>query len=403
MKNTNEPVITSLLDNDLYKFTMMQAILHNNPGVSSEYAFKCRNKETRIPMSQLVPALNENLDHLCSLEFTAAELEYLRSLRYIKPDFVDFLEGFKLRRRFIEVKADGDDLDIRVKGPMLQCMQFEIFVLSTVNELYFRAVTPDVEAAWEEGEARLRKKIALLQDFAQRPARATPYLLSDFGTRRRYSREWHEHVVKTMAAEVPEFFRGTSNVDFARRTGLTPIGTMAHEYLQAFQAFDTTRLRNFQNLALETWVKEYRGDLGVALTDVIGTDAFLADFDLYFAKLFDGVRHDSGDPVAWGEKIINKYKELRLDPMTKQLYYSDGLDIPGTIRLYDTFADRTKTAFGVGTNLTNDMGIEALNIVMKLVRCNDQPVAKLSDSPGKTMCDDEHFLTYLRDVFHIKQ
>jgi nicotinate phosphoribosyltransferase len=402
MNTNNEPVIGSLLDNDLYKFTMMQAVLHNNPGVSAEYAFKCRNKSTQIPMSQLLDAVNENLDHLCSLEFEQEELDYLRGLRYIKPDFVDFLEGFQLRRRFIEVKADGDNLDIRVKGPMLQCMQFEIFTLSIVNELYFRRVTPDLEAAYAEGRARLQAKIDMLHEFAKQPPKATPYLLSDFGTRRRYSRAWHEYVVKTMAEAVPQYFRGTSNVDFARRLGLTPIGTMAHEYLQAFQAFDTTRLRNFQNLALETWVKEYRGDLGVALTDVVGTDAFLRDLDSYFLKLFDGFRHDSGSPFEWSEKVIARCKELRVDPLTKQLYFSDGLDIPRTIELYNTFGDRAKTAFGVGTNLTNDLGIEALNIVIKLIRCNGQPVAKLSDTPGKTMCEDEHFLTYLKDVFQIK-
>jgi nicotinate phosphoribosyltransferase len=403
MNTTNEPVIQSLLDNDLYKFTMMQAILHNNPGVSAEYAFKCRNRSTEIPMSSLVTAVNENLDHLCSLSFTQDELDYLRGLRFMKPDFVDFLEGFQLRRRFIEVKADGDNLDIHVKGPMLQGMQFEIFTLSMVNELYFRAIMPDMDKAWEEGKARLEHKIGLLQEFATRPSKATPYLLSDFGTRRRFGRTWQEYVVKRMAEAVPQFFRGTSNVDLARRLGLTPIGTMAHEYLQAFQAFDTTRLRNFQNLALETWVKEYRGDLGVALTDVVGTDAFLRDFDLYFAKLFDGVRHDSGAPLEWAEKFISKYKELRIDPLTKQLYFSDGLDIPRTIELYDALADRIKTAYGVGTNLTNDMGVEALNIVIKMIRCNNQPVAKLSDSAGKTMCEDEHFLAYLKDVFQIKQ
>ena len=402
MNISNEPVIQSLLDNDLYKFTMMQTILHHNPGVSAEYAFKCRNKSTLIQMSSLVQDVNDNLDHLCSLSFKPEELDYLRTLRFMKPDFVDFLEGFQLRRRFIEVKAEGDNLDIHVKGPMLQGMQFEIFTLSIVNELYFRAVTPDVEAAWAEGDSRLEKKIDLLNEFGTKPPKATPYLLSDFGTRRRYSRRWHEHVVARMAEAVPQYFRGTSNVDFARRLGLTPIGTMAHEYLQAFQAFDTTRLRNFQNLALETWVKEYRGDLGVALTDVVGTDAFLRDFDRFFALLFEGVRHDSGDPFAWGEKFIAKYHDLRIDPMTKQLYFSDGLDIPRTLALYDAFADRTKTSFGVGTNMTNDVGIEALNIVMKMVRCNSQPVAKLSDTPGKTMCEDEHFLDYLRDVFGIR-
>jgi nicotinate phosphoribosyltransferase len=179
-----------------------------------------------------------------------------------------------------------------------------------------------------------------------------------------------------------------------------PMGTMAHEYLQSYQAFGV-RLRDFQRAALEGWVQEYRGDLGTALTDVVGMDAFFADFDLYFTKLFDGLRHDSGDPVVWGEKALAHYAKLRVDPNTKRLVFSDGLDFDAAFSLYRHFADRTMTGFGIGTNLTNDTGITPLNIVMKLVSCNGQPVAKLPDSPGKTLCTDETFLAYLRQVFGI--
>jgi nicotinate phosphoribosyltransferase len=173
---------------------------------------------------------------------------------------------------------------------------------------------------------------------------------------------------------------------------------MAHEYMQAYQGFGV-RLRDFQKAALEDWVQEYRGDLGVALTDVVGMDAFLADFDLYFAKLFDGLRHDSGDPALWGEKALAHYAKLRLDAHTKRLVFSDALDLPRALALYHHFADRTMTGFGIGTNLSNDVGYEPLSIVMKLVACNGQPVAKLSDSPGKALPTDETFLAYLRQVF----
>ena len=169
--------------------------------------------------------------------------------------------------------------------------------------------------------------------------------------------------------------------------------------MQSFQSFGV-RLRDFQKAALEDWVQEYRGDLGIALTDVVGMDAFLADFDLYFAKLFDGLRHDSGDPVEWGEKALAHYAALRIDANTKRLVFSDGLDLDKAFALYQHFADRIMTGFGIGTNLTNDVGLTPLNIVMKLVRCNGQSVAKLSDSPGKTLCKDETFLAYLRQVFH---
>jgi nicotinate phosphoribosyltransferase len=240
----------------------------------------------------------------------------------------------------------------------------------------------------------------LLENFGREPVRKEPYVFFEFGTRRRASREWHEEVVATLTRDAPRFFKGTSNVDLARRYNLVPIGTMAHEYLQVHQALGY-RLRDFQKMALENWVKEYRGDLGIALTDVITMDAFLRDFDLYFAKLFDGLRHDSGNPVEWGEKAIAHYRKLRLDPATKMLVFSDALDFPHSFELYRHFADRTKIGFGIGTNLTNDLGVEPLNMVMKLVECNGNPVAKISDEPGKTMCDDQTFLTYLRNVFEV--
>lgn len=199
---------------------------------------------------------------------------------------------------------------------------------------------------------------------------------------------------------MPQFFKGTSNVLLARDLGLVPIGTMGHEYLQTFQALGV-RLRDFQRAALEEWVQEYRGDLGIALTDTVGMDAFLADFDLYFAKLFDGLRHDSGDPVAWGEKALAHYARLRIDAHAKRLVFSDGLDVPKAIALYRHFGDRVNLGFGIGTDLTNDVGLKPLNIVMKLVEANGQPVAKLSDAPGKALATDETFLAYLRQVFGV--
>ncbi|MBF0528401.1 MAG: nicotinate phosphoribosyltransferase, partial [Deltaproteobacteria bacterium] len=176
--------------------------------------------------------------------------------------------------------------------------------------------------------------------------------------------------------------------------------TMSHVYLQDSQAVGY-RLRDFQKMALENWVKEYRGDLGIALTDTVGMDAFLADFDLYFAKLFDGLRHDSGDPFEWGEKALAHYAKLRIDPNTKMLTFSDGLDLPKTFDIYRSFAGKAKVGFGIGTNLTNDLGVEPLNIVMKLIACNGNPVAKISDTPEKTLGDDGTFMAYLRQVFGI--
>ncbi len=390
-------VIQSLLETDLYKFTMWQAMLHRHPQTQAEYTFVCRN-ETAFPLAALAEEVSRELDHLCSLRFQPDELAFLGALRYIKSDFIDFLRIFQFQREFIEVKGRGEALEVVARGPQVHVMGFEIYVLAIVNELYFRRLG-DAHTLTVARE-RLNAKIGLLQDFDGEPERRHPFQLFEFGVRRRYSGAWQREVVATLKAQVPQYFKGTSNVLLAKELGLVPIGTMAHEYLQTYQALGV-RLRDFQKAALEDWVQEYRGDLGIALSDVVGMDAFLADFDLYFAKLFDGLRHDSGDPVAWGEKALAHYETLRIDANTKRLVFSDGLDIPTALSLYRHFADRTQLGFGIGTNLSNDVGLEPLNIVMKITSANGQPVAKLSDTPGKTMCHDETYLAYLRQVFKV--
>lgn len=390
------PVVHSLLETDLYKFTMWQALLHGHPSAQAEYAFVCRNAPA-YPLSELKSDVERELDRLCELSFTLDEVDYLRSLRYIKSDFADFLTVFRFQRRFVIVETDGETLHIRAVGPQVHVMGFEIYVLYIVNELYFRRF--DQATALAEGRRRLADKVTQLRAFGNEKPCFHPFEFFDFGVRRRFSGAWQDEVVETLAREVPQFFKGTSNVYLAKKYNLVPIGTMAHEYLQSFQSFGV-RLRDFQKAALEDWVQEYRGDLGTALTDVVGMDAFLADFDLYFAKLFDGLRHDSGDPIVWGEKALAHYAKLRIDAHTRRLVFSDGLDLPTAITLYRHFADRTMTGFGIGTNLSNDVGLKPINIVMKLMSCNGQAVAKLSDSAGKTLCKDETFLAYLRQVFN---
>jgi nicotinate phosphoribosyltransferase len=331
----------------------------------------------------------------------ADELAYVKGLRFIKSDFVDFLRIFRFQRDFVEVTTEGEQLNIVARGPQVHVMGFEIPVLAIVNELYFRRL--DSAEVRAEGQRRLDAKITALQAFAAEPRpQRHPFDLFDFGLRRRFSGAWQREVVTQLRDALPRHFKGSSNVLLAKELGLVPIGTMAHEYLQTYQALGTVRLRDHQKAALEDWVQEYRGDLGTALTDVVGMDAFLADFDLYFAKLFDGLRHDSGDPVVWGEKALDHYAKLRIDPHTKRLVFSDGLTVTKAIELYRHFADRVQLGFGIGTHLSNDLGLTPLNIVMKLTHANGQPVAKLSDSPGKTLCDDETFLAYLRQVFGIK-
>ncbi|MGS0742873.1 nicotinate phosphoribosyltransferase [Glaciimonas sp. GG7] len=388
-------IIRSLLDTDLYKFTMMQVVLHHFPAAQVEYRYKCRN--SGIDLTPYVDEIRDEIAGLCRLRFQDEELTYLRSLRFIKSDFVDFLSLFHLQQKYITVQAsaaNNGEIDILVQGPWLHTILFEVPVLAIVNEVFFRATqkTPDIA----EGRRRLHNKLGLIRDD---PA-MVGCKVADYGTRRRFSRSWHEEVIQTMQRDFADHLAGTSNVYFAMQYGLTPLGTMAHEYLQACQALGP-RLRDSQIYAFEMWAKEYRGDLGIALSDVYGMGAFLRDFDMYFCKLFDGARHDSGDPFIWGERLIQQFQDMRVDPATKTLVFSDSLDFGKVTALYLRFKDRARVAFGVGTNLTNDLGYTPLQIVMKMVRCNDQPVAKLSDTPSKNMCDDEAYVNYLRQVFEI--
>lgn len=394
MKSAHTPIIQSLLDTDMYKFTMQQTVLHQFSNANEvEFHFRCRNEG--INLAQYIDEINQEIDHLCTLTFTAEELSYLGSLRYIKADYVDFLTLFRLQRKYINVVDMGNgEIDVVIKGPWLHTIPFEIYVLSIVNEVYFRNQPQSKQAkdlVWETGFSKLKEKIAAVKADGKMK-------FSDFGTRRRYSRAWHEEVVKELKTQLPDNFTGTSNVLFAMKYNLTPIGTMAHEYLQACQVLGP-RLRDSQKFALEKWVQEYRGDLGIALTDVIGLDAFLRDFDLYFCKLFDGVRHDSGNPYEWGEKILAHYAKMKINATTKQFVFSDGLDIEKAIALNNHFDGRVRCFFGIGTNLTNDVGFKALNIVLKMTSCNGSPVAKLSDTPGKSMCNDQEYMNYLRHVF----
>ncbi len=388
-------IITSLLDTDLYKFSMMQVVLHHFPAAQVEYRYKCRT-----PGIDLLPCLDEiraEIHALCQLRFTETELDYLGSLRFLKSDFIDFLGLFHMPEKCITVNPSSipGELDIVVKGAWLHTILFEIPVLAIVNEVYFRRHCPEPDL--QEARQRLNDKIRLVRDDPE----LVEFRVADYGTRRRFSKRWHEEVIDTLVRDMGENFAGTSNVLFAMTHGIKPLGTMGHEYLQACQALGP-RLRDSQVFALETWAREYRGDLGIALSDVYGIDAFLRDFDMYFCKLFDGARHDSGEPFSWGERMLDHYRRNRVDPRTKTLVFSDGLTFPLATQLAKRFLGRCQVAFGIGTNLTNDVGCTPLQIVLKMVRCNGQPVAKVSDTPEKTMCDDPAYLAYLRQVFEIR-
>ena len=392
-------IISSLLDTDLYKFTMMQTALHQFSTTTVEYSFKCRNEA--IWTAEILEEINAEIDHFCSLRFTAEELDYLNSIPFMKKDFIDFLELYQPNRKHIQLWInDNGELQVSIKGPWYLTLPFEVPVLSIINQIYFEKTSFIVydpsnteNPIVKSGLERLDKKFNEALEFG------VPF--SDFGTRRRYSFLWQGTVLKKLK-ELPNF-TGTSNVYYAMKYNLRPIGTMAHEFIMAGAGQNDVPLIKSQQKMLQAWVDEYRGDLGIAISDTYGIDAFLNDFDLYFAKLYDGVRHDSGEPVEWAQKIIKHYEKLEIDPKTKTLIFSDDLTVTKAADIYNKLSPFVKIAFGIGTNLTNDLdGITPLQIVIKIISCNDRPVAKLSDSPGKGMCKDEKFLTYLKDVFKIK-
>ena len=383
-----QPIILSLLDTDLYKFNMDQVIFHKHTDLSGEYYFLCRNKNV-VFTQEMFEEINAQIDHLCSLTFKKEELDYLRSIRFIKDDYVEFLRLWHPIRDYVETRLMGNgELYIRVKGPLFSAMQFEIYLLEIVNEVYFR-MQYDYKTLLASAKERLEQKI---RDFKEGKYSFT---FAEFGCRRRLSREWEGEVIRRFAKETGNCF-GTSNVYYAMKYNLRPIGTYAHEFVQMYQGIDSIPLAYTNHYALEDWYDEYRGDNGTALTDTVTTDLFLLDFNRAMVNNFNGVRHDSGDPYVWGEKMISHYHKYGVDPKTKLLLFSDSLDFDRAQALYDHFKDQVKVSFGIGTFCSNDTCEEPLNIVIKLQTVNGRAVAKLSDSPGKAMCRDEEYLSYLK-------
>ena len=386
----SKPVITSLLEQDFYKFTMGQMVLHQLPTVNVKAEFRLRTRG--VDLVPYIGRINEELDHLCSLRFTDDEIAYLRGIRFLASDFCDYLRRLWLYRDQVHVAPDptkNGGIAIWAEGPWRDVIWFEIPVLAIVQELWMR----DHPADPAEGRRRLDAKIAAFN------ARADwGFKVADFGLRRRYSGDWHREVVGAFAEKGSRFFSGTSDVYLAKEFGVSPIGTFAHELFMGVMGTDV-RVSEVQRRTLDMWAHEYRGELGIALSDIFGFRAFLRDFDLYFAKLFDGCRHDSGDPFTWGEMLIDHYRRLRIDPRTKTACWSDSLDTGRALAIAERFRGRLKVTFGIGTHLTNDLGVEPLSIVMKLTEANGHPVVKLSDSPGKSMCDDASFVEYVKQQY----
>ena len=380
------PCVVSLLDTDLYKFNMNQVMFHKHTNLNGKYIFKCRNRGVEFT-EEMCEEINAQIDHLCTLTFTDEELDYLSTLRFIKKDYIEFLRLWRPLRRYVNCWLDGTELHIEVDGPIFSAMQFEIYLLEIVNEVYFRMKYDYLSLVASAREKLYHKIIGFREELYD-------FKFAEFGCRRRLSREWQDYVVGELLRT--GYCVGTSNVYLAMKYGCKPIGTYAHEYVQMYQGIPGVTLAYTNKMAMDEWFEEYQGDNGTALTDTLGTDLFLMDFNKLQANCYTGVRHDSGDPIEWGEKMIAHYESLGIDPKTKTLLFSDSLNFDKAQTIYNHFRHRINVSFGIGTYLSNDTNVDPLNIVIKLQYVNDHPVAKLSDDWGKAMCQDSDYLEYLK-------
>ncbi len=387
------PILQTLLDTDAYKLHMQQAVFHRYYDVSVAAEFRCRGDDL---LGIYADAIRQQVEDMQYLTLSAEEFAWLEGLPFFEADYLAWLRTFRYDPAQVEITNNNGHLDIRLTGPWREVIMWEVPLLAVISEVVHQHRTPAVtpQMALAHLESKLLQFKALTADVD-----LSSFRLMDFGTRRRFSREVQEAIVGRLQQE--PWFVGTSNYDLARRLNLTPMGTQAHEWFQAHQQISPV-LANSQRAALQAWLDEYPTQLGIALTDCITMDAFLRDFGPEFARQYQGLRHDSGDPFEWGEKAIAHYENLGIDPMSKVLVFSDNLDLPKAIELYKHFASRINLSFGIGTRLTCDIPqVKPLNIVIKLVECNGKPVAKLSDSPGKTICHDKAFVRALRKAFDL--
>jgi len=386
-------IIRSLLETDMYKFSMGQAIYHQFPSYKTTWTFRCRNKDVKFT-SEMIEEIKDQIRAYCELQFTEEELQYLDDIKWIKGSYIDFLRLWKPRYEDFDITTDAEcGLSIETRGTWLNTSMYEIPTLAIVNEVYFR-MAYEYDDLIKSFEERLNEKIGWLQS-----GKYCISSFSEFGMRRRLSAEAQEMAVRALAAAdlADSKFVGTSNVFLAKKYNLTPVGTMAHEWIMCVGQGDHKHNPAYSNwYALRAWVDEYGVLNGTALTDAITTDCFLRDFQLTYSTLFSGVRHDSGDPIEWGEKMISHYNSLGIDATTKTLLFSDSLNFEKADKIYRHFQSRAKVAFGIGTYIANDTHMPALNIVMKTTLCNGQDVAKISDVDGKGMCKNPDYVHYLQ-------
>lgn len=374
--NERKAVLPSLLDNDFYKFTMQHAVIKRFPYAKARYQFINRGKH-EFP-ENFAQKLREAVDDMARLRLDYKEKEYLRTTcPYLDPTYLDFLQGYRYDPSEVHIEQNGTDVKVSVEGYWYRTILWEVPIMALICELFYRE-TGQLRQPDELVVNTVENKISLYKKLGVK--------FAEFGTRRRHSYEVHDLVVKILREKGTGTFIGTSNVYLAMKYDIKPIGTHAHEWFMFHAAKYGFKMAN--SMGLEHWVDVYRGDLGIALTDTYTTEVFFEQFDKKFAKLFDGVRHDSGDPLEFGDKTINHYKKLGIDPLTKTIIFSDGLNYEKVERIVQHCKDRIGLSFGIGTDLTNDVGLKPMNIVLKMTEAQPENanwtgVVKLSDEPKK--------------------
>lgn len=403
----SEPIIQSRLDTDFYKFTMGQFVFHRYPNVQVKYAFK--NRTSSVHLAEWIPEneLREELDHLMHLPFLDDEIAYLRSVeiggkRIFQEDYLEFLRNLKRLPQYTFEKKNGDYI-LEFPGPWSEAIYWETPGLGIKSELYYRNrlkpfPKPHRELIFEGGARRLLEKTKRIRRYPEAK-------IIEFGTRRRFERKWQDTgVVEKLKKELPtQQLLGTSNVYLARKHDLKPMGTVAHEEEMAIAGLmsDTDEnLRASHGRVLREWEEEYSPNLLVALTDTFGSKFFFEDMTREQAEKWAGLRQDSGNPLVFGEAAIAFYQKHGVDPKTKSIVFSDGLDVDIIIKLHKAFRDRIKTIFGWGTNLTNDLGFKALSLVIKLTEANGKKTVKLSDNLAKATGTQEDIERYKRVFGH---
>lgn len=355
---------------------MQYAVVKLYPDTLAKYEFINRG-EHKFPLG-FFKALKEKIEQMSMLSLTTEEKDYLKTnCPYLNSAYLDFLQGYRYNPAEVEVTQNGYDLKVKIFGYWYRTILWEVPLLALISELHYQMTGQE-----REDDTKVLNRL----DSKMESYKKLGVKIAEFGTRRRYSRQIHQLIAEGLKEFGGESYVGTSNVHFAMKTGVKMIGTHAHEWFMYHGARFGFKVSN--GIGLDRWVNAYHGDLGIALTDTYTTDVFFTQFNKKLAKLFDGVRHDSGDPVEFAEKVISHYQKLGINPLHKTIIFSDALNLEKVKRIAESCRNRIGISFGIGTNLTNDVGLKPMNIVIKLtsVAEPDLPwtdVVKLSDDKGK--------------------